>query len=454
MAGLSRAFAGWALRNAKSGCFPTHASPEDESVCPTLASPSKLYLRKHPFVSRLLLLLVPLVHTRESCVLSLLSIHPIIPGSSSVCQHALILAVRLIPPILSLHVLSRQQPIRNYRRSLPTFHHCHAPAPTNTIQASTLDESLADIICLLAGRSNILLRRCCRSAAPLLPPRLAPRLQHAPWQNQPPTPNRESRAIGRRDRKPSALQTTMRMKHLHSLRSTRRRRTTALYAANHATTAKEATQEPTRVVWALPMARTMRQCRMLSRNPHHHQASTFALVQQLLRPVGMQTQEAAHNMKDTLAHPLTLVHAIYEDILATTTILVPSVSPVDMSPHFQPFQCRNLNPRANFSLLHDRRRLRLHEEMARPNLTRSRRPEAQSRCLDTTRTVTVTVAALDCLNGKRILQTIHKRHDPCRTTAQNTSLLEAAASCQVQTRLYQLSMQETGRCWSNAASRE
>lgn len=202
------------------------------------------------------------------------------------------------------------------------------------------------------------------------------------------------------------------------------------------------------------MARTMRRCHMLSRNLRHHQSSTFGLVLQMLRPAGMPTQEAAHNMKDTLAHPLTLVHAIYEDIPATTTIRAPSVSPVDMSLHFQLSRCRNLNPRANFSLLHDQRRLRLREEMARPNLIRSRRPEAQSRCLDMTRTATVTVAALDCSNGKRILQTMRKRHDLCRTTAQNTLLLEAVALCRVRTRLYQLSMQETGKCWSNAANRE
>lgn len=202
------------------------------------------------------------------------------------------------------------------------------------------------------------------------------------------------------------------------------------------------------------MVRTMRRRRMLSRNPYHHQASTFGLVLRMHHPVGMPTQEEAHNAKDTSVRPLTLARAIYSDKPATTTIRALSVIPAGVLLRCQPFPCRNLNPRENSSLLHVRLRLHLLEGMVRPNLIRSRRPEAQSRCLNTMMIATVTVVALDCSNGKRILQMMHKRQDPCRITVQNTSSLEVAVSCQVQTRLYQLSMQETGKCWSNAAGQE
>jgi hypothetical protein len=195
--------AGWALRNAQVE-FPTRKCAQQLCVCPTLASPS-ICVNSVCFTPSPALPLVQACVCRACC----LCYTAIPPRSLSLptLVRALPLIILAIPRlrIRSLHVLSRQQPIRNYRRSLPTFHHCHAPTPTNTIQASLLDESLLNIACLLAGvSSNIIIRCCCCCpAAPLLSPRLARRPQHAPWQIQPPTPSRESPATGRSDRKPS-----------------------------------------------------------------------------------------------------------------------------------------------------------------------------------------------------------------------------------------------------------
>ena len=195
----------------ESGCFPTHASTE-ERECPTLALLPSLCVSNLCFTPSPAL--VPLVHAHRSvrgasdklCKASILLYSSVLcsnawPHShSSSLQYSAASYHKLPCP----HVLSRQQRIRNYRRSLPTCQHCHAPTPTNTSQPSLLDGSLRHIICLLASPSNIL-RRFCRPVSPLLSFRLARRPQHAPWQIQPPTPSREFPGTGRSDRKPSAL---------------------------------------------------------------------------------------------------------------------------------------------------------------------------------------------------------------------------------------------------------